>query len=330
MQQNQTVILSMFFILAHAASLKWIVPTFLMLGSAPIYTGIWSIWRILTILFPRDIYRKGDDFLWSLYQRGVLFCFHTYTGLQCLVDWVITDMLAIQQSSEGQVRYIVKDGIKFFPLYGFSFRQHHCCYVKRGSSFNHDKFSWIVIFPEGTRYNPELLDVIERSQQFAKNAGHKPFKYLLTPRTKALNVCRKQLANHVTAVYDLTIGYSDTQDPVTGERTLAPSIPEFISGSCKQLHIYLERIELKDVPEEEEELKKWLYKQYEKKERLMSGFYSKHTEVRGKFPGKGELLSIHRRQTLPAFLFFSSALLVILGFPRSRSAYWKFGLLSTI
>lgn len=30
---------------------------------------------------------------------------------------------------------------------------------------------WMVIFPEGTRMNPELPDVIENSKQFAKDQG---------------------------------------------------------------------------------------------------------------------------------------------------------------
>ena len=30
---------------------------------------------------------------------------------------------------------------------------------------------WLVIFPEGTRYNPELPAVIEKSRKFAKDQG---------------------------------------------------------------------------------------------------------------------------------------------------------------
>ena len=39
------------------------------------------------------------------------------------VDWIIADMLAVRQGSIGQIRYILKDGLKYFPLYGFYFRQ---------------------------------------------------------------------------------------------------------------------------------------------------------------------------------------------------------------
>ena len=40
-----------------------------------------------------------------------------------LVDWIIADMLASAQGSIGSIRYILKNGLKFFPLYGFYFRQ---------------------------------------------------------------------------------------------------------------------------------------------------------------------------------------------------------------
>ena len=43
-------------------------------------------------------------------------CFYT-------VDWIITDFLAVRQGSLGRLRYILKNGLKYFPLYGFYFAQ---------------------------------------------------------------------------------------------------------------------------------------------------------------------------------------------------------------
>lgn len=39
------------------------------------------------------------------------------------VDWMVADMLAIMQGSLGRIRYILKDGLKYLPLYGYYFRQ---------------------------------------------------------------------------------------------------------------------------------------------------------------------------------------------------------------
>lgn len=40
-----------------------------------------------------------------------------------VVDWIIADMLAIRQSALGHVRYVLKDGLKWLPLYGWYFSQ---------------------------------------------------------------------------------------------------------------------------------------------------------------------------------------------------------------
>lgn len=40
-----------------------------------------------------------------------------------VADWVIADMLAIRQNALGHVRYVLKDGLKWLPLYGWYFSQ---------------------------------------------------------------------------------------------------------------------------------------------------------------------------------------------------------------
>lgn len=42
----------------------------------------------------------------------------------CLtVDWIVADMLAARQDALGHVRYVLKDKLKWLPLYGFYFAQ---------------------------------------------------------------------------------------------------------------------------------------------------------------------------------------------------------------
>lgn len=63
------------------------------------------------------------------------FLYHSFNGLIQLnhslmslalfnsADWIIADMLAIRQSALGHVRYVLKDGLKWLPLYGWYFSQ---------------------------------------------------------------------------------------------------------------------------------------------------------------------------------------------------------------
>lgn len=47
------------------------------------------------------------------------------------VDWIVADMLAIRQNALGHIRYVLKDGLKWLPLYGWYFSQvnHHSCVI---------------------------------------------------------------------------------------------------------------------------------------------------------------------------------------------------------
>ena len=44
-------------------------------------------------------------------------------GCFIVVDWMVADMLAARQGTIGHIRYILKDELKYVPLYGFYFRQ---------------------------------------------------------------------------------------------------------------------------------------------------------------------------------------------------------------
>ena len=53
------------------------------------------------------------------------------------VDWAVADMLAVRQGSIGHIRYILKNGLRWFPLYGFYFRQvkFYNLYIRRKNKF---------------------------------------------------------------------------------------------------------------------------------------------------------------------------------------------------
>ncbi|KAF7648341.1 hypothetical protein LDENG_00158290, partial [Lucifuga dentata] len=245
-------------LVVHTYSLRYWFPATVMLGTAPAYLLLWGVWRILSTVLPASVYHKLDDQLYSIYQSMVLFFFENYTGVeifiygdipknkenviylsnhQCTADWIIADMLAIRQNALGHVRYVLKDGLKWLPLYGWYFSQHGGIYVKRSAKFNEKMMknklltqtesgtpTYLVIFPEGTRYNPELKSVIADSQTFATKEGLAVLKHTLTPRMKASHIAFETMEGHLDAVYDITVAYEGTMD-TTGERKPAPSMP---------------------------------------------------------------------------------------------------------
>uniref|UniRef100_A0A8C0C2E5 1-acylglycerol-3-phosphate O-acyltransferase 5 n=1 Tax=Buteo japonicus TaxID=224669 RepID=A0A8C0C2E5_9AVES len=262
---------------------------------------------------------------------------------QCTVDWIIADMLAIRQNALGHVRYVLKDGLKWLPLYGWYFSQHGGVYVKRSAKFNEKEMReklraqmkaetpmYLVIFPEGTRYNPEIPKVIADSQSFAEKEGLAILKHVLTPRVKATHVAIDTMKDYLDAVYDVTVAYEGTVDH-KGQRKLAPSMTEFLCKECPRVHIFIDRIELKDIPEEQMYMRRWLHERFEIKDKLLIEFYdAKDSKRRNKFPGKSVHSKLSLKKTLPSLLFLGGLTASMLLTESGRKLYVKTWIYGTL
>ncbi|XP_052007650.1 1-acyl-sn-glycerol-3-phosphate acyltransferase epsilon-like isoform X2 [Xyrauchen texanus] len=287
-------------LVVHSYSLRYWLPAAVMLGTAPAYLLCWSACRLLTALLPARLFHTVDDRVYSVYQSMVLFFFENYTGVEVVIygdipkkenvvylsnhqstaDWIIADMLAVRQNALGHVRYVLKDGLKWLPLYGWYFSQHGGVYVKRSAKFEEKamrkKLSsqvklgtpmFLVIFPEGTRYNSELKKVIEDSQAFAAKEGLAVLKHILTPRMKASHVAIETMRDHLDAVYDITVAYEGTLT-ADGQRRSAPTMPEFLCKECPRVHIYFQRVDIREVPQEPVFFRRWLHERFEIKDHM--------------------------------------------------------------
>ncbi|XP_029451598.1 1-acyl-sn-glycerol-3-phosphate acyltransferase epsilon isoform X1 [Rhinatrema bivittatum] len=348
----------------HTYSLRYLLPAAVMLGTAPTYFLAWGLWRALSAVLPARLYHEVDDRLYTVYQSMVLFFFENYTGVevilygdlpkikenviylsnhQCTVDWIIADMIAVRQNALGHVRYVLKDGLKFLPLYGWYFSQHGGIYVKRSAKFNEramrDKLlaqvkarisMYLVIFPEGTRYNPEIPKVIANSQAFAAKEELPVLKHVLTPRVKATYVAIDTMKDYLDAVYDVTVAYEGTVDQ-NGQRKTAPSMTDFLCKECRKIHIYVERIDRRDIPEEQIFMKRWLHERFEIKDKLLIEFYeAKDPERRNKFPTNGFSSKLRLIKSLPSLLLLSGLTASMLMTETGRKLYvntWIYGTL---
>lgn len=177
----------------------------------------------------------------------------------------------------------------------------------------------MVIFPEGTRYNPRLPHVIRRSQEFAQSRGLPVFNHVLTPRSKGLWLCTERLRSCTSAFYDVTIAYSKTQKSTTEDNSTvhaaAPNLSEFIDGECEKLHIHIQRIPIDNIPNDEELFKRWLSDQFAEKERMLQSFYSSDPATAGRLQSSTQTTdgavptclsnSLPLSHILPAVLFWS-------------------------
>uniref|UniRef100_A0A8D2GXF4 1-acylglycerol-3-phosphate O-acyltransferase 5 n=1 Tax=Urocitellus parryii TaxID=9999 RepID=A0A8D2GXF4_UROPR len=255
----------------HMYSMRYLLPSVVLLGSAPTYVLAWGVWRLLSALLPARIYQAVDDRLYWVYQSTVLFFFENYTGVQM----------------------------------------------------------YLVIFPEGTRYNPGQTKLLSASQTFAAQQGLPVLKYVLTPRIKATYVAFDSMKNYLDAIYDVTVVYQGKDNK--GEREESPSMTEFLCKECPTIHIHIARIDKKDVPEEQEYMRRWLHERFEIKDKLLIEFFdSPDPERRNKFPGKCVHSKLSLKKTLPSLLILSGLTAGMLTTEAGRKLYvntWLYGTL---
>lgn len=63
--------------------LRILLPVISLFGSAPTFFVFWFSLRFVTLFgFTRHIYRRCDDYLYSIYQRFVLFFFENWVNVK--------------------------------------------------------------------------------------------------------------------------------------------------------------------------------------------------------------------------------------------------------
>lgn len=78
-----------------------------------------KILKILLVIFSKHVFV-------TVLRRGSACVSGITLGLMdsvFAVDWIIVDILAVRQNALGHVRYVLKDGLKWLPLYGCYFSQ---------------------------------------------------------------------------------------------------------------------------------------------------------------------------------------------------------------
>jgi len=63
-------------------ALRWVPPSFAIIGSSATYMTIWAVLRGLSWPFPERVYRRAEERLYSAYQALVGFFFETWSGVE--------------------------------------------------------------------------------------------------------------------------------------------------------------------------------------------------------------------------------------------------------
>jgi len=331
---------------------------------------IYSLYSRLTIFFFETLSRTevvfyGDNHSLEFFEGRQSFNGNTLvlSNHQTTADWMVMNILAARVNGGeplGRIRYMMKSGLKFLPLIGFYLgplarggvfvrrskngKEHEINMHNYGRSLtqiqNWAKLdsipTWLVIFPEGTRFDPTQDQKLLKSKEFAIQQRLQPLQHVLTPRVKAVHHSIQALHSSLTSLVQMTIAYARTMevDMHNVKRLPAPSMSDILLGNIPYIHIHLKRIFPDEIAPHLQDVKscqKWLHSLALDSDDRLKGFYSVHPGRRGKLlKNHDEIVKISRLsllETLPSFVLFSFACMAIFATKSGRKFYWQSWLL---
>lgn len=228
----------------------------------------------------------GDDFHPN--ESALVVCNH-----RSWADTIVIYSLARQVRMHGDVKFLAKRSLLIFPVYGFAgWILDVVIFIKRQSDSAGARMTkmfssltdsrrrrapyWLISYLEGTRFTKKKL---QSAIAFAKKRDLKVLEQVLQPRTKGFISTVHALRGNAQAVYDITIGYQESE-----QKEMSPTFEQmyfFPSQTDRVIHVHQRRIPLSEVPDDEEQLKTWIYKLYEQKDDMLKVFRQK-----GKFEGR--------------------------------------------
>ncbi|KAI6652011.1 1-acyl-sn-glycerol-3-phosphate acyltransferase epsilon-like [Oopsacas minuta] len=250
------------------------------------------------------------------------------TNHQSWIDWLLIEMFAVKSNASGLTSYIIKNSIKYIPYYGLQLYLNGCVYIRRnrqqdavlmgrfsrwleGKVYNY----WIVLFPEGTRFDRNNITMIEKSKQIAVQKGYAPLNNVLFPKPGGFQILTQSLGHYFEAIYDVTIAYPNGDNRI-------PNFIEFARGDITVIHMHINRVPFNQIAgkiENEEMLHDWLYNTYKEKDNRLEQFYE--TGQLANTPSEEYRLSY--KYTFPTVCFYLLFCLPLLLTTRGRGFWWK-------
>lgn len=209
-------------------------------------------------------------------ENAIVVLNHTFE-IDFLCGWTYCERLGVLGSS----KVLAKKELSYVPIIGWMWYFLEIVFCKRKweedrktvvkalqNLHDYPENFWFLLFCEGTRMTPKKHQV---SMQVAESKGLPKLKYHLLPRTKGFWVTAQSLRGTAAAVYDSTLNFRNND---------LPSLLDILNGKKYHADLYVRRIPLESVPEDEAECAAWLHKLYQEKD----GFQEHYAQT-GRYPG---------------------------------------------
>ena len=200
-------------------------------------------------------------------DNALIVCNH-----QSMADIPVLLCLAATRQRLGDVKWFVKDAVKWVPGIGWGMLFLDCVFLKRdwasdqrgiertfGGLKRGNVPMWLISFSEGSRITAAKA---ERGRAFARKSGLPITEHVAIPRKKGFVATVKGLREHVQAVYDVTIAYTDG----------VPSMWQFLCGESRGCVLHVTRHAMDGLPEADDALGTWLIDRFVAKDGWLDGF----------------------------------------------------------
>ncbi|XP_022051095.2 1-acyl-sn-glycerol-3-phosphate acyltransferase delta isoform X1 [Acanthochromis polyacanthus] len=242
-----------------------------------------------------------DPKSYSLYgnENAIVVLNHMFE-IDFLCGWTFCERFGVLGSS----KVLAKKELAYVPIIGWMWYFLEIVFCKR--KWEEDRTTvaqslqrlqdypenfWFLLYCEGTRFTPKKLQI---SMQVAESKGLPKLKYHLLPRTKGFWVTVQNLRGTAAAVYDSTLNFRNNE---------VPTMLGILNGKKYHADLYVRRIPLESIPEDEAECAAWLHKLYQEKDS-----FQEHYAQTGRFPGP-TVSPARRPWSLINWLFWSCLLL---------------------
>jgi len=230
-----------------------------------------------------------------------------------LFSWMVSDALGVLPNC----KTFAKKEIKYVPVMGWNWFFGEVIFLERnwekdrasldkkiGRLLDYENTMMLLMFSEGTRFTPAKH---EACLKFAAERGGLPnLQRHLLPRPKGFCFTAKFMREKVKYLYDIELVLpKDQPNP--------PNMSSILLGKPVIGDMYFRRFALKDLPEDDEGLTKFLYKLYQEKDGIME-YYQTHGNtfppggVEKKLPKPIRPLLVHlgwTGSTLSAMLYWT-------------------------
>lgn len=232
-------------------------------------------------------------------ENAIVVLNHMYE-IDFLCGWTFCERFGVLGSS----KVLAKKELSYVPIIGWMWYFLEVVFCKR--KWEEDRTTvaqslqrlhdypenfWFLLHCEGTRFTPKKHQV---SMQVAESKGLPKLKYHLLPRTKGFWVTVQNLRGTAAAVYDSTLNFRNNE---------VPTFLGLLNGKKYHSDLYVRRIPLESIPEDEAECAAWLHKLYQEKDS-----FQEHYSQTGRFPGP-TVSPARRPWSLINWLFWSCLLL---------------------